>query len=102
MTIYLAGPMTGIKDLNAPLFHARTAELRAKGHTVLCPAEIEPDPNGESTWVYYMRKCIVMITQSDAVAVLPGWENSRGATVEVGLARNLEMPILDSETLEEI
>lgn len=102
MKLYLAGPMSGYPEHNFPLFLSRTAELRAKGYDILSPAEIEPNPDGESTWVYYMRKCVVMVAQSDAVAVLPGWENSRGATVEVGLARNLEMPILDSETLEEI
>ena len=101
MTIYLAGPMTGIVEFNAPLFHSRAAELRSKGYTVLNPAEIQPSPDGESTWVYYMRQCIVMVAQADAVAVLPAWGSSRGAMLEVKLARDLDMPVLDSETLEE-
>lgn len=43
MKIYLAGPMTGIKDLNFPRFHGEAARLRALGHQVINPAELNAD-----------------------------------------------------------
>lgn len=45
-TTYLAGPMTGLPDLNFPTFHARAAELRALGHEVVNPAELAGDDEG--------------------------------------------------------
>ena len=43
MKLYLAGPMTGIKDLNFPAFHAEASRLRALGHIVVNPAAVNPD-----------------------------------------------------------
>ena len=51
--LYLAGPMTGIEDLNFPAFHAEAARLRALGYTVINPAEINADPN--AGWQACMR-----------------------------------------------
>ena len=41
--IYIAGPMTGLPELNFPAFHAEAARLRAFGYEVINPAEINPD-----------------------------------------------------------
>ncbi|MBA2927098.1 DUF4406 domain-containing protein [Pseudomonas sp. CCUG 57209] len=41
--IYLSGPMTGLPGLNFPAFAAMTDNLRAGGHTVTNPAEVDPD-----------------------------------------------------------
>src|SRR5690606_26470176 len=38
--IYIAGPMTGLPDLNFPAFHAEAARLRSRGVDVVNPAEI--------------------------------------------------------------
>ena len=43
LKVYLAGPMAGYKDHNFPAFNAKAAELRALGHEVFNPAEIEPE-----------------------------------------------------------
>ena len=52
--IYVAGPMTGIQDLNFPAFHAQAAQLRADGHQVVNPAELNPDPNAQ--WADCMKR----------------------------------------------
>ena len=44
--IYLAGPMSGLPELNYPAFHAKAAELRAAGHHVENPAENPAPPCG--------------------------------------------------------
>ncbi|WP_223531247.1 DUF4406 domain-containing protein [Pseudomonas sp. GL-R-19] len=40
--ICLRGPMTGLPSLNFPAFAATTTSLRARGHAVTNPAEINP------------------------------------------------------------
>ena len=89
MKLYLAGPMTGIKDLNFPAFHAETARLRGLGHMVINPAEINSDPTAE--WVDCMRADIAQLVTCDSVALLDGWTSSKGARLEHHIALELGM-----------
>jgi len=68
--IYIAGPMTGLPELNFPAFHAEAARLRAQGHHAVNPAEINSDPNAE--WVDCMRADIRELMTCDAISLLPG------------------------------
>lgn len=90
MKVYIAGPMTGIEDFNFPAFHAAAAHLRANGYEVVNPAEVNPDTT--LTWEQCMRLDIPQLCTCDAIALLPGWENSRGARLECHLAEALGMP----------
>ncbi len=90
MRIYVAGPMTGLPDLNFPAFHAAAARLRGIGHEVVNPAEINADPS--AAWATCMRQDIRELMTCDAVALLPGWEASRGASLEQHIATVLGMP----------
>lgn len=92
MRIYVAGPMTGHPDLNFPAFHAAAAELRALGYHVENPAEINADPSAQ--WLDCMRADIARLVTCDAVHMLPGWEKSRGAKVEHGLAVGLGLQVI--------
>lgn len=88
--IYLAGPMSGCKDLNYPAFNAEAARLRALGHHVENPAE---NPECE-TWEAYMRLAIMQLITCDTLALLPNWSRSRGATIEHRLAGDLSMRVM--------
>lgn len=90
ITLYIAGPMTGHPNLNYPAFHQAAKQLRDAGYTVLNPAE-GPRPTRNPTWEDWMRQAIGMLIQADHVATLDGWENSRGARIEVNLALDLGM-----------
>lgn len=90
MKVYLAGPMTGLPELNFPAFHAAAANLRAAGFEVVSPAEINPDPGMK--WEDAMRKDIPELVKCHAIALLPGWEASRGARLEKTIADALGMP----------
>ena len=97
--IYIAGPMTGLPDLNFPAFHAEAARLRALGYEVSNPAEINPDPT--AGWEACMRADIAELVKCDGVALLPGWERSRGASLEAHIAHSLDMRLVyPGETLE--
>lgn len=83
--IYIAGPMSGLPDLNYPVFNALAAKLRAMGHHVENPAE---NPECDS-WEAYMRMAIAQLVTCDTLALLPGWWGSRGACIEYRLAVDL-------------
>jgi hypothetical protein len=95
MKVYIAGPMTNLPDLNFPAFHAMAARLRAAGHEVKNPAEINPDPTAK--WHDCMRADIRELVTCDAIAMLPGWKESKGATLEHHIAKALELTVLGAE-----
>ena len=78
--IYIAGPMTGLPDLNFPAFHAEAARLRALGFEVVNPAEINADPT--AGWEACMFADLAALSTCDGLALLPGWEKSDGAQIE--------------------
>lgn len=89
--IYIAGPMTGLPELNFPAFRAEAAWLRAMGNEVINPAEINPDP--ATKWEDCMRADIAQLVTCDGIHMLAGWEKSRGATLEHHIALSLGMTI---------
>lgn len=92
MRIYVAGPMTGLPELNFPAFHAAAAHLRAEGHEVVNPAEINADPS--AGWLECMRADIRELVTCDAIYLLSGWQQSRGAMIEAGIATSLGFRVL--------
>lgn len=86
--VYIAGPMTGLPAKNYPAFAAEAARLRALGHEVINPAEVNAGLEHEG-WAACMKRDIPEMLKCDAVQLLPGWLKSRGVKVEVTLARAL-------------
>lgn len=102
MKIYLAGPMRGIEEFNFPAFFKAAAELRAEGHTVFSPAEKDcerhgtnigaDNPDGDEEYAskqhgFTLRDALridleYICNEADAIALLPGWEHSKGADAE--------------------
>src|SRR5690242_12716158 len=94
MRIYLAGPMSGIPDFNRPAFLVAADILREQGFQVMTPADLY---SGDS-WEEGMRHDIPAMLSCDLVSLLEGWERSRGARLEVFIARELGIRV---ETLQE-
>ena len=103
-TVYIAGPMSGIKDYNFPAFFKAQRRWAKEGHLVFNPAaqpgesEITklPDDQVQDMFPTLIRRDIALILQCSAIAVLPGWINSRGAKFEAHLACVLGLPIFRS------
>lgn len=115
MKIYVAGPMRGIPEFNYPAFHAAAAELRAVGHDVFSPAERVIERHGKdiskgnatgsndlaaAEHGFNLREALhddlVFITKhADAIALLPGWENSKGAQAERATAMALGLIVFE-------
>lgn len=95
MNLYIAGPMTGIPEYNYPAFRAAEAKLKALGFPVLCPVDSEEHNSSGSTqtWDWYMRHALRMVTESTAICLLPGWQQSKGAQLEVTVAEALGLDI---------
>lgn len=91
MRVYISGPMTGCPHLNRDAFNAAEDALRLVGYD-----PINPSSNGlpdDASYDEHMRADLRMLLDADAVAVLPGWELSRGSQIETRLASDLGMPI---------
>lgn len=103
--LYIAGPMTGLPDFNYPAFFEAEEMIRALGHTPLNPGrndgktvedavKFAGDPdNPAHPWEYYLRRDIPKVVSADGLVMLPGWQNSRGANLEVHIATSLSMPL---------
>ena len=92
--LYLAGPMSGHPQHNFPLFNQAATLLREQGFEVFNPAENKDDGVLRSR-AFYMWRDIPALMNSEAIAVLPGWHESRGASLEMWIAVDLDIPAFD-------
>lgn len=90
-TIYVCGPMTGLPELNFPEFFEADGKLRAAGYAVLNPAD-RAGRTADQTWEWYLRRGIRDVTEADGLAMLPGWDESQGARLELETAKALAIP----------
>lgn len=98
--IYVAGPMTGLPMLNFPAFHAAEAHLLRYGYTVVNPARINPDHS--MSWEDCMRKDIAELVTCGAIYLLPGWQDSKGATLEHHIAERLGLNIILAPVVDQV
>ncbi len=94
--IYIAGPMTGHLDMNAPRFFEAERALRCGGWDVINPARmdeeagIQVDNKTELTPEEYMqaaKRDLIAIDECDAVYFLDEYETSPGAKWEWAYAK---------------
>jgi len=93
MIVYIAGKVSGIEMEARVLFKTAEIELLLQGHDVINPMELPHDH--DKTWQSYMRECISAMMKADALYLLPNWRESKGARIEVQLAHNLGIKILN-------
>lgn len=97
-TIYIAGPMTGLPKFNKPAFFEAEEHLREDGWLVANPANNRLHPGhlrGDEIWQYYMREAIKILVPCTDIALLPGWQYSKGAKLEYLISQNLGMHTWD-------
>ena len=96
MTVYIAGPMAGIKDYNYPAFMQTEEKLKADGWKVLNPARIGVI-EGFKDWRDYWPINEAMLIGADAIFMLDGWKQSLGATNEYIWAQMHGLTILNAD-----
>lgn len=99
MKLYLSGPMTGYPDLNFPAFNAEAERLRALGYEIVNPVDINGDLGAD--WKDCIKVDIDYVAECDGVAVIPGWEASSGAQIEVWTARHYKLPVIVASSITE-
>lgn len=101
--IYLCGPVSG-RGLKEAAEHFSRVENRIrsaanKGNilavhtsnpTRFCPPVLE--------WHKAMRVCICEMVRCGGIALLKGWQKSKGAALELKLAQDLRIPVVFIET----
>lgn len=98
-TIYLSGPMSGLPEENYPEFRKVARQLYEKGYEVINPADLN---HSDKKWEACLRVDIAELMKADTVALLKGWQESRGAILEIAVAKFLGMQFVDAYTLEPI
>lgn len=105
---YLAGPMRGYPLWNFPAFDHAAAWLRRGGWQIVNPAELDRAtgfsehttelPDG---FIHEaMRRDIEALLNVEAIVLLPGWRDSVGAQMEVGIAEALGLAIYEISVSE--
>lgn len=113
MKVYLAGPMRGYPNFNREVFTAAAQYLRDIGHEVYSPSEMSEKLFGQAVrdnadgdegrmradaetigrTVFHLDLTYICLN-AEAVALLPGWEKSKGATAERATAIALGLKLI--------
>lgn len=104
--IYIAGGMRGIPLFNFPAFDEAAARGRALGYFVISPAEMDREKGFDETRGTLdgfdirdaISRDVAAILDCTAIALLPGWRNSIGATTELAVAKWAGLEVLDATT----
>lgn len=87
--IYISGKITGDNDYRLKFLRAEASLLEA-GYLPVNPAFMALK---ETSWDKAMRKVVPAMLRCDGVALLPDWEDSKGAMIEARLAREVGIPV---------
>ena len=112
---YISGPMTGIEDENRKEFEEAKKRLDYFGFDSINPHTIHSKEliddidkrfkagvlSEDERWALFLKKDIEVLMRCEFIVVLKGWENSRGARLEVFNALSVNMPMFSAHTLAE-
>ena len=93
--VYISGKITGSPNF-IEKFDKAAKRFRDAGYEVINPAENPLCPS----WEEYMKLDIKGLVTCHTVAVLDDWKDSRGACLEVSLAKELGLDVIDAATSE--
>jgi hypothetical protein len=104
--LYLAGPMRGYRDQNYPAFEVAAKRLREAGHNVYSPVEdnlrqgITPEVAKDETFlkVRFLQDLKFICEEAEGIAVMEGWQQSKGAKAEAAVGVAIGVPWLEVET----
>jgi hypothetical protein len=113
--VYIAGPMTGREHYNVAAFEAAAERWSFAGYEVETPFEANSrvwrkhygcdfDPRtdtcdwGDPILSEMLAEDFGSLFRADIVALLPGWENSKGSKAELLIALNMGKQVMCAET----
>ena len=105
-SVYIAGPYSAEGSLAETFNIMQAAEAAAiylkQGYAVFCPhtmtSIIDRQYNRDKVldWQDWMINDIYFLQKCDIIHLLPGWEKSKGATMEYMIAKSLGMEVRGS------
>lgn len=93
MRVYLSGPITGVADY-MQRFDKAERKLLDAGYTVVNPAMVNSMLPEDTTYNEYMMMSFCMMDMCDAIYMMDGWQDSRGANMELRRAKELGLDII--------
>jgi len=95
-SVFISGPYTGtkkeehknmMKAAAAAAFYVKQGFAVFCPHTMTCPIDRNYNTGGEIKYEDWLAIDLYWLAKCDIVAFLPGWESSKGATIEHMVAR---------------
>ena len=89
--VYISGAITGIENYEE-LFNKAEEILKTNGFDVVNPVKIEH--NHDNTWNSFMRVDLKAMLDCDSIYMLSNYKSSKGANIELNLAKELDFEII--------
>lgn len=101
MKIYISGKITGLPISEViERFGEATTFICLKGHIAVNPIDVCPiDENKE--WADYMGEDIRALLKCDAIYLLNGWIESKGARIECLIAKEMGMKVFYENLIQD-
>lgn len=92
---YLSGSVTNDPDFREKFAYAEL-QLKNSGLKIVNPVKHEKDGK---EWSYYLRKDLRKLTRCHGIILLDGWENSRGAKLELKVAQEIGLEVMEFDCM---
>lgn len=93
MRVYISGAITGTNDY-MERFQKAENNLKKQGYSVINPARLNSVMGDDAEYEEYMKISLCMLCICDAIYMLEGWQQSRGANREFGYALARDIMIM--------
>jgi len=86
--VYISGKITGMEEEAVGIFEKTENLLKENfGVDTINPMKLNHDH--DKSWESYMRVCIKALCDCDAIYIMPNYTQSRGALMEIAIAKDL-------------
>lgn len=101
MKLYISGPMTGYDNDNIRAFsecaknilHYYKFRSNPLFTEIVVPHEVTKDMPKDSSWQEFLKADIKALVDCDAIMMMEGWADSKGARLELHIALELGMKV---------